>query len=370
MSIFNVELKKVVDDSYDIEVGYNLSDKLVEDIETALAGKIKKFAIITDSVVKDLYAEKIYNSLIMRGYKADLFVFPEGEKSKTRQTKAMIEDMMLDKGYRRDCMVIAVGGGVVTDISGFIAGTFGRGVPFVNYATTLLAAADASVGGKTAIDTPLATNLIGIFNQPKKVYIDIECWKTLPPRQLYSGMAETIKHAALADAEMFDFLFENMDKIYAGDREACEYIAARNCEIKYNVVMKDERESGLREILNLGHTVGRAIETCSDYRLLHGEAVAIGLVAQAKLSGKLGYMTDEEVTRLSALINKANLPSAIPDYIDREILVKKLYTDKKVRDGKLRFVIEKGIGDVVCFGENVYATEISEDIAREIIMSM
>lgn len=370
MSIFNVGLKKVVDDSYDIEVGYDLSDKLVEDLTTSLAGKIKKFAIITDTIVKDLYATKIYEAIKGLGYTADLFVFPEGEKSKTRQTKAMIEDMMLDKGYRRDCMIIAVGGGVVTDLAGFIAGTYGRGVPFVNFATTLLAAADASVGGKTAIDTPLATNLIGLFNQPKKVYIDIDCWKTLPERQLYSGMAETIKHAALADAKMFDFLCENMDKIYAGDKASCEYIAARNCEIKYNVVMQDERESGLREILNLGHTVGRAIETCSDYKLLHGEAVAIGLVAQAKLSNMLGYMTEEEVNKLVNLIGKANLPTTIPDYIDREMLVKKLYTDKKVRDGKLRFVVQKGIGDVVCFGENVYATKVSEDTAREIIMAM
>lgn len=370
MSTFNVELKKVVDDSYDIEVGFQLADKLVSDIENGLVGNIKKFAVVTDSIVKNLYAEPIAEKLSSLGYTVNIFSFQEGEKSKTRQTKEFVEDAMLAKGYRRDCCIIAVGGGVVTDLAGFVAGTYGRGVPFINFATTLLAAADASVGGKTAVDTPLATNLIGLFNQPKKVYIDIAAWKTLPERQLYSGMAETVKHACLADRELFDFLNENMEKIYAVDNAACEYIAEKNCRIKYNVVMKDERESGLREVLNLGHTVGRAIETVSDYRLLHGEAVSIGLVAEVKLSTRLGYMTQDEADEVISLLKKAHLPTQIPDYIDRDALVKKLYTDKKVKNGQLRFVLQKGIGDVVQFGENVYATPISENVAREIIMGI
>lgn len=370
MSVFNVELRRVVDDSYEIEVGFKLADKLIEDIKNGLVGKIKKFAVVTDSNIKELYADEILAKIVEGGYSADLFVFEAGEKNKTRETKELIEDAMLAKGYRRDCCIIAVGGGVVTDLAGFVAGTYGRGVPFINYATTLLAAADASVGGKTAVDTPLATNLIGIFNQPEKVYIDIACWETLPANQISSGMAETIKHACLASEEFFEFLTENMDKLLKVEKEACEHIAAENCKIKYDVVMKDERESGLREVLNLGHTVGRAIETVSDYRLLHGEAVAIGLVAQAKLSVKLGYMTEEEEQAVVSLLEAANLPVAIPDYIDREQLVKKLYTDKKVRDGRLRFVIQKGIGNIVQFGGNVFATPIEESVAREIIMSM
>ena len=242
MSIFNVELKKVVDDTYDIEIGYNLSDTLVSDLENGLAGKIKKFAVITDTNVRDPYALPICEKIKHAGHSVDLFVFPAGEKSKSRETKAKIEDAMLKKGYRRDCCIIAVGGGVVTDLSGFIAGTYGRGVPFINYATTLLAAADASVGGKTAIDTPLATNTIGLFNQPQKVYIDIAAWKTLPQRQMASGMAETIKHACLGSEDMFEFIEENLDDIYSFKKFACEYIAENNCRIKYNVVMKDERE--------------------------------------------------------------------------------------------------------------------------------
>ncbi len=367
MSTFNVELKRVVDDSYDIEIGYALENKLAKDIESGLAGNVKKFAVITDTNVYPLYAKPIADLMKSRGFDCDVFVFEAGEKSKTRETKAIIEDEMLSKGYRRDCCIIAVGGGVVTDLAGFIAGTYGRGVPFINYATTLLAAADASVGGKTAVDTPLATNLIGLFNQPKKVYIDIACWKTLPEREVSCGLAETIKHACLASGELFEYLEKNMDALLNIDREPCEHIADENCKIKYSVVMKDERESGLREVLNLGHTVGRAVETVSGYRLLHGEAVAIGLTAEVMLSKKLGYMSDDEAQRVVDLLKRAKLPTGIPDYINREELVRKLYTDKKVRDGKLRFVIQRGIGEIVQFGDNVYATPIDEETAREII---
>ena len=367
---FFCELKKIVDDSYDIEIGRGLSDTLISDIKNGLCGRIKKFAVVTDSIVEPLYAKGIYEKLISAGYSADMFVIPEGEKSKTRAMKEFVEDAMLEKGYRRDCCVIAVGGGVVSDLAGFVAGTFGRGVPFINYATTLLAAADASVGGKTAVDTPLATNLIGLFNQPQKVYIDIAAWKTLEQRQVASGMSETIKHACLASYDMFGFIEENLDDILSFQKFACEYIAENNCKIKYNVVMKDERESGLREVLNLGHTVGRAIETVSDYRLLHGEALAIGMAAEVLLSARLGFMSDEEAERVIALYDRVGLPTRIPDYIDREALVKKLYTDKKVRDGKLRFVLQKGIGDVVEFAPGVYAKPIEESLAREIIMEL
>ena len=165
MSNFKVELKKVVDDSYEIEIGYELEQKLIDDLKAGLVGKISKFVVVTDSNVKELYADKIYKMLEEAGYKADLISFPAGELSKTRATKEYVEDTMLAKGYRRDCCIIAVGGGVVTDLAGFVAGTYGRGIPFINYATTLLAAADASVGGKTAVDTPLATNLIGPATQ-------------------------------------------------------------------------------------------------------------------------------------------------------------------------------------------------------------
>ena len=365
MSNFKVELKKVVDDSYEIEIGYELEQKLIDDLKAGLVGKISKFVVVTDSNVKELYADKIYKMLEEAGYKADLISFPAGELSKTRATKEYVEDTMLAKGYRRDCCIIAVGGGVVTDLAGFVAGTYGRGIPFINYATTLLAAADASVGGKTAVDTPLATNLIGLFNQPQKVYLDIATWKTLPQRQLSSGLAETIKHACLADRGFFDYLSEHIKDVLAVKDEVCRHIAEKNCEIKYQVVMKDERESGLREVLNLGHTVGRAIETVSDYKLLHGEAVAIGLVAEVKMAEYFGYCTAEDEAAMVAMLKQADLPTEIPDYIDRDALVKKLYTDKKVRDGHLRFVLQHGIGAIEVFDGDQYAKAIPESLARE-----
>lgn len=370
MSTFDVTLKKVVDDSYQIETGFMLEKKLVMDLKSGLMGGLKKVAVITDSTVKDLYAIYICRLLCEAGYEAEIFDFEAGEKNKTRQTKEMLEDAMLARGFRRDCFVLAVGGGVVTDLAGFLAGTFGRGVPFINYATTLLAAADASVGGKTAVDTPLATNLIGLFHQPRKVYLDIAAWKTLPERELASGMAETIKHACMADRGFFAFLKDNMEKILKIDTEACVHTAETNCRIKYHVVEKDERECGLREILNLGHTVGRAVETVSDYRLLHGEALAIGMAAQVRLSNRFGYMTEEEAEEVTALYRRAGLPVEIPEYIDREKLVKKLYTDKKVRNGQIRFVLQKGIGDVVEFEDGVFAAPVEESVAREIIMAM
>lgn len=371
MSTFGVSLKKVVDDSYDIEIGYDLQKSLIDDLKAGLVGNIRKLAVITDSTVKDLYGDNICDMLVEAGFQAQLFSFPAGEKSKTRETKARLEDAMLAAGYRRDCCIVAVGGGVVTDLAGFLAGTYGRGVPFINYATTLLAAADASVGGKTAVDTPLATNLIGLFNQPEKVYLDIATWKTLPAREISSGMAETIKHACMADREMFEYLKKHMADILSVERAACEYIAEKNCQIKYHVVEQDETESsGLREILNLGHTVGRAVETVSDYGLLHGEAVAIGLVAQMHLSRRLGYAGQEDVEEVKRLLEQAKLPTKIPADIDREELVKKLYTDKKVKNGKLRFVVQKGIGSVVEFEKGVFATPVEEEVAREIIMEI
>ncbi len=370
MQNFRVELKKVVDDSYDVQIGRNLIPELVRDMKNGLAGGKSKFAVVTDSNVEKYYAIPILNELKKAGWKAELFVFPAGEKSKVRKTKEMIEDAMLASGFRRDCCVVAVGGGVVSDLAGFVAGTFGRGVPFVNYATSLLAAADASIGGKTAVDTELATNLIGLIYQPKKVYVDIDTWKTLPKEHLVNGMAETVKHACLADRDFFEYIEDHVEEVLSCVPEVCEYISEKNCNVKYQVVMKDEKENNLREILNLGHTVGRAIETVSDYRLLHGEALSIGMVAQVNLGCRLGFLTEGERDRVIALQKKIGLPVQIPDYIDREELIRKLYTDKKVRDGKLRFVFQKGIGDVMTFGPDVYARPTAEEEIREIIMEM
>ena len=372
MSKFYVELKKVVDDSYDIEVGRNLFDTLINDLKGELGRGISKYALVTDSTVKELYGNALYARLLEEGFKVDLISFPAGEKSKVRATKEMIEDEMLAKGHRRDSCIIALGGGVVTDMAGFVAGTFGRGIPFINYSTTILGSADASVGGKTAVDTPLATNLIGLIYQPKKVYIDLATWESLPKEQISNGLAETIKHACIADKAFFKFLEENIDKLLEKDgirnhAEICEHIAEKNCKIKYEVVKQDEREANLRQILNLGHTVGRAIETLSNYSLLHGQAVAIGLAMQVKIGEKLGYITKDEVARVINLIEKAGLPTKLLDTMPTEEVVQKLYTDKKVRKGKIRFVFQDGIGSVKQYEDGNYSIALEEDFIRDTI---
>ena len=375
---FCVNLVKTVDDSYTIEIGDNLSEKLKEFLREFVRDKKINVAIITDSNVYELYGDAFDKTVkdALPQCRVNTVVFPAGEKSKTRKTKEYIEDKLIEWGYRRDTLIIAHGGGVVTDIAGFVAGTFARGVPFVNYATTLLAAADASVGGKTAVDTEMATNLIGLIYQPKKVFIDTATWDTLSEKEISGGLAETIKHACMADKEFFEYLEENIEKVFEMETQVCRHIAEKNCKIKYEVVMLDEKEQGLREILNLGHTVGRAIETVSEYRLSHGEAVAIGLMAQAKLGCKMGFCSEEEVTRVENLLKKAKLPVSIPEWIDKEALTKKLYTDKKVRNGKLRFVFQQGIGQMVqfergtCAADAVYSMFIDEESARSVIAEL
>ncbi|MFF2089450.1 3-dehydroquinate synthase [Paenibacillus sp. NPDC058174] len=370
---FRVVLQKVVDYSYEIEIGERLFGSLIKDLKQGLVLNVSKYAIITDSKVKPLYGEPLLDQLLQNGFQAELFTFPAGEGSKTRETKAALEDQLLSRSYGRDSCIIAVGGGAVTDLAGFLAGTYGRGVPSLNYATTLLAAADASVGGKTGVNTPVATNLIGVFHQPKKVYIDLAAWKTLPLREFRSGLAETIKHACMADASFFSFLENNMEKIVSEqgelvlDRSVCEQIALKNCEIKYNVVEQDELESNLRQILNLGHTAGRALEAVSGYELLHGEAISIGLVIQAKLAEKLGYVTTDQSQRVIELLKKAGLPTEIPAAITNRMLMDKMYTDKKVRSGRIRFVFQDGIGAMKQFENGSYSTPVDEHVVMELL---
>lgn len=373
MSKFYVELKKVVDDSYEIEIGHDLFDRLVEDLHGKMGEDISRYAIITDSNVEKLYGEKLLAKMKQANFNTELFSFPAGEKSKTRETKAQLEDAMLEKGYGRDSCIIALGGGVVTDLAGFVAGTFGRGIPFINYSTSLLGSADASVGGKTAVDTPIATNLIGLIYQPLKVYIDLESWKTLPKEHISNGLAETIKHACMADQEFFDFLEGNIEEFLESpidtmhNQEVCKRIAESNCSIKYRVVKEDEHEQNLRQILNLGHTIGRAIEVLSDYELLHGEALAIGMAMQVRIGQKLGYVTSEEVEKVINLYKKALLPTEIPGSIKTDVLIDKLYTDKKVRKGKIRFVFQQGIGKIKQFKDGNYSMTLEEDFLREVI---
>lgn len=374
MQTINVKIEKVINNSYEIEIGYDMFEKLVDDIKHKIVPDVYRYAIITDSNVAALYGYRLFELMKKQGFNVDIYIIPAGEKSKTRENKAEIEDKMLEAGFRKDSCIIALGGGVVTDLAGFLAATYCRGIPVINYATTFLAAADASIGGKTAVDTPLATNMIGLIVQPQKVYIDLKTWETLDDAQIENGLSETIKHACIADADFFEYLNANIDVIKERGRsdkryiDMLEYICRKNIEIKYNVVTQDEQEDGLREVLNLGHTVGRAIEAASKYEISHGNAVSLGMVAQVLLGYNRGYVTDKQKDRVIEIYNKAGLPVTLNEKVKIENILDKMYADKKVRKGKIKFVFQKGIGDMMVFGERfsdtVEKNEIEEALKK------
>ena len=374
MQTINVKIEKVINNSYEIEIGYDMFEKLVDDIKHKIVPNVYRYAIITDSNVAALYGYRLFELMKKQGFNVDIYSIPAGEKSKTRENKAEIEDKMLEAGFRKDSCIIALGGGVVTDLAGFLAATYCRGIPVINYATTFLAAADASIGGKTAVDTPLATNMIGLIVQPQKVYIDLKTWETLDDAQIENGLSETIKHACIADADFFEYLNANIDVIKERGRsdkryiDMLEYICRKNIEIKYKVVTQDEQEDGLREVLNLGHTVGRAIEAASKYEISHGNAVSLGMVAQVLLGYNRGYVTDKQKDRVIEIYNKAGLPVTLNEKVKIENILDKMYADKKVRKGKIKFVFQKGIGDMMVFGERfsdtVEKNEIEEALKK------
>ena len=374
MQTINVKIEKVINNSYEIEIGYDMFEKLVDDIKHKIVPNVYRYAIITDSNVAALYGYRLFELMKKQGFNVDIYSIPAGEKSKTRENTAEIEDKMLEAGFRKDSCIIALGGGVVTDLAGFLAATYCRGIPVINYATTFLAAADASIGGKTAVDTPLATNMIGLIVQPQKVYIDLKTWETLDDAQIENGLSETIKHACIADADFFEYLNANIDVIKERGRsdkryiDMLEYICRKNIEIKYNVVTQDEQEDGLREVLNLGHTVGRAIEAASKYEISHGNAVSLGMVAQVLLGYNRGYVTDKQKDRVIEIYNKAGLPVTLNEKVKIENILDKMYADKKVRKGKIKFVFQKGIGDMMVFGERfsdtVEKNEIEEALKK------
>ena len=374
MQTINVKIEKVINNSYEIEIGYDMFEKLMDDIKHKIVPNVYRYAIITDSNVAALYGYRLFELMKKQGFNVDIYSIPAGEKSKTRENKAEIEDKMLEAGFRKDSCIIALGGGVVTDLAGFLAATYCRGIPVINYATTFLAAADASIGGKTAVDTPLATNMIGLIVQPQKVYIDLKTWETLDDAQIENGLSETIKHACIADADFFEYLNANIDVIKERGRsdkryiDMLEYICRKNIEIKYNVVTQDEQEDGLREVLNLGHTVGRAIEAASKYEISHGNAVSLGMVAQVLLGYNRGYVTDKQKDRVIEIYNKAGLPVTLNEKVKIENILDKMYADKKVRKGKIKFVFQKGIGDMMVFGERfsdtVEKNEIEEALKK------
>ena len=363
-----VQLRRTIDESYDIEIGADLFDQVPRDLRANILPGASRIAIITDGTIRLRYGERLLGRLQSEGIDAAIFDFAPGEKHKTRETKSVLEDALIAARFGRDSGVIALGGGVVSDLAGFVAGTFARGIPFLVYSTTLLGAADAAVGGKTAVDTPVATNLIGLFHQPRKVYIDTATWGTLPPAEIRNGLAETVKHACLGDDAFFAYLERHLNQLLpaaaeggAIDPAVAAHIAVKNCEIKSRIVAADVHERNLRQVLNLGHTLGRALEPLADFSLSHGEAVAIGLVFQLRLGKQFGYLTGEEVARVERLIAGIGLPTRIPAEIPAARIIEKMHTDKKARRDAIRFVFQKSIGNMVRFPDGNWSRAVAED---------
>jgi 3-dehydroquinate synthase len=301
------------------------------------------YAVITDDQVRPLYADALVTALSPRG-RTSLHVMPAGEAHKTRDTWAHLTDEMLAAGCGRDTTVVALGGGVVGDLAGFVAATFMRGVPVVQCPTSLLAMIDASVGGKTGVDTSAGKNLVGAFHAPAVVLADVDMLATLPQAHRRAGLAEAIKHGVIADAAHFDELDASLSALLAGDSDATLDAVARSVEIKSSVVIADAREHGLRKTLNFGHTIGHAIEQVSSYTLLHGECVAIGMVLEARLAENLGIAERGTADRIERILGRAKLPVARPASMSAERVLAATRLDKKSRGGSVEYALPARIG--------------------------
>ena len=341
--------------SYPIMIGNGLLAGIGQDLKNRQLAK--RFVVVADSTVAEIYGEVVLNSLGQAGLLPTLLTFPAGEASKNLGTVADLASRLAQSGVDRKDGLVALGGGVTGDITGFLAATYMRGISFVQIPTTLLAQVDSSVGGKTGVDIPEGKNLVGAFYQPRAVYIDTIALRSLPPAELLNGIAEVIKYGVIYDHAFFSMLESEREAILALDLSVMERVIETCCTIKAEVVAKDEREADLRRILNFGHTIGHAVEADSGYRLAHGSAVAIGMVAVARLAVAKGLFSSRDAARLEALITRFGLPTAIPAAADRNRLKGYLLTDKKTVAGRPFFVLPKAIGEVV----------ISADVSEELL---
>ncbi|MBE5253152.1 3-dehydroquinate synthase [Mixta mediterraneensis] len=301
--------------------------------------------LVTNQTLAPLYLEKLSALLTAAGVKVDQVVLPDGEQYKTLAVMDQVFTALLQKPHGRDTTLIALGGGVIGDLTGFAAASYQRGVRFIQVPTTLLSQVDSSVGGKTAVNHPLGKNMIGAFYQPASVIIDTDCLRSLPPRELASGLAEVIKYGIILDGEFFTWLEQNLDRLLALETQAMAYCIRRCCELKAEVVAADERETGQRALLNLGHTYGHAIEAHMGYgNWLHGEAVAAGMVMAAHTAERLGQFKTEETDRIITLLHRAGLPVHGPEAMKAEDYLPHMMRDKKVLAGELRLVLPLSIG--------------------------
>jgi 3-dehydroquinate synthase len=362
MQTLNVDLGER---SYPIYIGAELLAR-----SNVLASHIvgRHVAIVTNETVAPLYLAQLER--LLEGYAVTSLVLPDGERYKTWETLQLIFDGLLGARHDRRTTVIALGGGVIGDMAGFAASCYQRGVNFIQVPTTLLSQVDSSVGGKTGINHPLGKNMVGAFHQPQAVLIDTATLATLPPRELSAGLAEVIKYGLICDEPFLDWLEEHMPALRALDQEALTAAITHSCSAKARVVAADERESGVRATLNLGHTFGHAIETHQGYGVwLHGEAVAVGTVMALDMSERLGWITAAERERAVRLFIAAGLPVVPPKDMTPEDFMEHMAVDKKVLDGKLRLVLLRGLGEAVVTGDFLRETlnaTLSADYAAQL----
>lgn len=346
--------------SYPIHIGTGLIDR-AELYRPHLAGG--SAAIVTNGVVAPLYLSKVAKAIEAAGARSVEIMVPDGEQAKTWQNLQKIFDVLLEARCGRDTLLVALGGGVVGDLAGFAAAVYQRGMPLLQVPTTLLAQVDSSVGGKTAINHARGKNMIGAFHQPRAVISDVATLDTLPDRELRAGLAEVVKHGLALDAPFAAWLEANMGKLMVRERAALAYAVKRSCELKAGIVAADERESGVRALLNFGHSFGHAIEAGTGYgSWLHGEAIGAGMVMAAELSLRLKLIQERDVARVRKLVAAAGLPVTGPA-LAPEQLMDLMALDKKAAQGKLRFVVLEGIGSAALRGG------IDERLVREAIVA-
>jgi len=340
-----LKLKKSEDHSYEIIIKKGIALKIPALLKKAKYGN--KYAIITDSKVLKLYGHKLKRSLEKEGITAELFSFEKGEKSKHLSTVEKLAEAMIEKKFDRQDAIIALGGGIPGDIAGFLASIYMRGIPFIQIPTTLLAMVDSSVGGKTGVDLNSGKNLLGTFTQPKAVFIDISYLKTLAQKQVRSGLAEIIKYGVIRDKKLFEYLEKNIEDILELEETTINKIIKRSVEIKADIVEADEKESGERMILNYGHTYGHALEKTSNYSLLHGFAISIGMVLINKIAVEKGLMKKEESERIRKLLKSVDLPTTTM----KKPTLKDISNDKKKQGNNIKLIIPTTIGKVIIHEE-------------------
>lgn len=335
------------DRSYPIHIGADLlgaADLLLPHIR---GGEVM---VVSNETIAPLYLAQVVKAL--SGLRCDTVILPDGERFKTLDTLNLIYQALLERRHSRKTTLVALGGGVVGDMTGFAAASYQRGVNFIQIPTTLLSQVDSSVGGKTGVNHPLGKNMIGAFHQPVAVIADVSLLDTLPPREFSAGLAEVIKYGLIADEDFYHWLHANMAKLMARDREALIQAVKVSCDNKAQVVAADEREAGLRAILNLGHTFGHAIETEQNYQgLLHGEAVAVGMLMAADMSHRMGALAKEDVEGLRHLLRTAGLPVEVPSGMTIASFHRHMSVDKKVADGVVRLVLLQNVGHAYICGD-------------------